>query len=518
MHPQHRSKGSRPLLDPRPRSVFSRSHSDLSQHTLPATYYRQLFYSKVGAPIQKKFAALYEYHKLDPRQVLLMLDWSQDDISSLERRVGPICPADWEFTQFLLGVHRACVKETMQKLAEAYPGPEGFRGVHDLLRQHRPTTDVGKSLYDDARTALVRCHAEAIVARLDEWCDNLMRQEVTAFVTRVDPLEVDADGCYAMHGAVILSQMVQQQAEHAAQYVDANIMACVLRDSVEVLVRIQAQWPVVLDAQLDLHLRNQSTAPGLVESVIALANDQAKGVDFATRLEQRFATSGARDDSSSSQPSNAERFTQLRSRFTKTREHCLRFVTALVAHDIKSATKQLFTSIWAGSAATGSSSPMAQVLETTRDYMDDCYQRMRRTLFAQLAGMVLDEVLILYLGRLVRAKKLRGESVQRIRADVDALRDMFAVWLPAQDVLRRLAVMDPIIGMLSVSKHLVSLEFWSFAKVQGPNLAFVEALLRARDDLDWVDATKIMQSLKKKAEDDLPAPGERFDIARSFCF
>lgn len=58
---------------------------------------------------------------------------------------------------------------------------------------------------------------------------------------------------------------------------------------------------------------------------------------------------------------------------------------------------------------------------------------------------------------------------------------------------------------------MVFLPYWTFAKAHGPNLAFLDALLRARDDMDKADAVSLMESAKRKVKQegmpDIPESG-----------
>jgi hypothetical protein len=58
-----------------------------------------------------------------------------------------------------------------------------------------------------------------------------------------------------------------------------------------------------------------------------------------------------------------------------------------------------------------------------------------------------------------------------------------------------------VLVLLKVSKSLVLLLFWSFVKVHGPNLRFVECLMKACGDLDWSSVNEVMNSTKCKVKD-----------------
>ena len=59
-----------------------------------------------------------------------------------------------------------------------------------------------------------------------------------------------------------------------------------------------------------------------------------------------------------------------------------------------------------------------------------------------------------------------------------------------------------ILSLLEASKSLVFLSYWSFAKVHGPNIPFVESLMKARGDLDRSDVSEVMESVKRKVKEE----------------
>ncbi len=53
-------------------------------------------------------------------------------------------------------------------------------------------------------------------------------------------------------------------------------------------------------------------------------------------------------------------------------------------------------------------------------------------------------------------------------------------------------------ALVTASSTMAFLSYWTFAKAHGPQLALVEHVLRARDDLERSDVQAIMESAKRK--------------------
>ena len=78
----------------------------------------------------------------------------------------------------------------------------------------------------------------------------------------------------------------------------------------------------------------------------------------------------------------------------------------------------------------------------------------------------------------------------------------FAAFKKPKELEGLFEVLEMIVSMLEASKSLVFLSYWSFAKVHGPNIAFVENLMKARGDLDRTAVGEVMESIKRKVKDE----------------
>ena len=80
--------------------------------------------------------------------------------------------------------------------------------------------------------------------------------------------------------------------------------------------------------------------------------------------------------------------------------------------------------------------------------------------------------------------------------------EFFATHKPAQDLENNFEVLQMVVSMLSASSSMVFMDYWTFAKIHGPNLPFVEAIIKARDDFDRPQVNEIMETLKRKVKEE----------------
>jgi len=93
-------------------------------------------------------------------------------------------------------------------------------------------------------------------------------------------------------------------------------------------------------------------------------------------------------------------------------------------------------------------------------------------------------------------------AADRIREDIGEAFAVFSKLKPAKEIEEQFDVIEMILSLLTASKSLVFLSYWPFAKKHGPNLQFVEALMKARDDLDRSAVNEVMESIKRKVKED----------------
>jgi len=146
---------------------------------------------------------------------------------------------------------------------------------------------------------------------------------------------------------------------------------------------------------------------------------------------------------------------------------------------------------------------MTQVMDTMEDHTADYNSYLSPTLFELLIADLLDMFTVTYLTALANAHKLRlPAATGRIRADIDAAFRFFGAYKKSQERQGDFEVVEMILSMLEASKSMVFLSHWSFAKVHGPNVAFVGSLMKCRGDLDRSAVSEVMDGAKRKVKEE----------------
>lgn len=400
-------------------------------------------------------------------------------------------------------------------------------------------------LLDGREASLVDDYFALISQRMDEWTANLMKTEVADFCSRAHPPEIsDADGLYGMQGAVILFQMLNQQVDLALESNQAAVLARVVDEAGRVIRGVQQQWLKILDQEYRKKATDPADfAPGLDLYITALANDQIKSADFTEALNSRLEPLV----SAKYKSVIADQLNVAMDGYLDVAKRCVQILIDLVFDDLRPATKAFMTAGWYSSSTPGqpgqpgTAAAMEQVVETLKDYMTDFQEQLNPNLFDLLIEDVLDTFVLAYLTAIRRSSKLRiPQACDRMRKDIDLAFAFFLQYKPKQELASYFDVLESVLTLMSASKMMVFLDvrstcslvssvrvpansdltrppppqYWPFRKKYGPALAFTEALMKARDDLDRSAVNEIMESVRRKVASeklDEPDPPSIFD-------
>jgi exocyst complex component 3 len=474
--------------------------------------YRHKLLDAMTASIRASFDRHYEENQYDLLGFIENLGWIYKDIIRIKDDVEPLFPEDYEITPYLVKAYHKALNDTIRKIVDSAPEAKVLLELHAWIKEYRqsmkelkiPPAWLQPPLLDGKSQDLIEDYVKLIVTKLDEWTANLMAQETAKFQWRSNEPEQIDDGQFGMEGVVDFFQLVNQQCDLALDSNQGAVLARVVSESAKVMARVQADWLRIVadESRFQVEKKPEEVLGGLVEYVIALANDQLKSADYVEALSSRLEplVSAKYKEVISSQLNAAI------DGYLDVAKKCTSSLVEFVFNDLRVATKALIGPQWYTDQL------MPQIIETMRDYMSDYQAHLNPSIFDILVEDLLDTLLIAYLTALRRApaRSLRMPSaIQRIKSDISQAFDFFVQYKASSDLEQNFEIMDQIVSMLSASSQMVFMDYWTFAKIHGPQLPFVEALMRARDDLDRVAVGEIMEMLRRKVrEEDILDPPE----------
>ncbi|KAF7794440.1 hypothetical protein EIP86_005574 [Pleurotus ostreatoroseus] len=465
-------------------------------------HYRSKLQKCIIESIKTRFADAYAKGNEDPSAFLDNSLWIYQDLMRIEEEVVPCFPADYNIHALYVREYHRALDALLKKMVSTEPEASVLLALHEWIKEYKknmkelgiPQELMDPPLLGGSEQGLIDDYLKLIIKKLDEWSNNLMKTEIEAFTTRSEQPEVDNDGLYGMQGSVILFQMVNQQVDSAMDSGQGVILARVVEEVSRKMRSIQDQWTRLLDAEFKKHTESKpdEVTGGLVEYCIALSNDMVKSADFAEALSARIEPLV----SEKYRATIHDRLNDAIDGYLDVTKKCNQVLIDIVWNDLKPATKQLFQPPWYDGV-------LAQIVETMRDYFIDYQAYLNQSLFEVLIEDLVDSFLVTYITALANAPKLKiPAATERIKDDISEAFKFFAAFKKPKELEGLFEVLEMIVSMLEASKSLVFLSYWSFAKVHGPNIAFVENLMKARGDLDRTAVGEVMESIKRKVKDE----------------
>ena len=467
--------------------------------------YRHKFLDTLTASVKSAFDNHLVKNEMDMLGFIDGLGFIYKDIIRIKDDVVPLFPPDYEIFSQLVKTYHRLLNETLRKVVESAPEAKVLLELHAWIKDYRgsmkeleiPAAWLQPPLLDGKSQELIEDYVRLIVTKLDEWTVNLMKEETAKFTWRTKEPEQSEDGQFGMEGVVDFFQIVNQQCDLALDSNQGAVLGRVVTECSKVMRRSQTEWLQVVasESRAQVEKKAEEVPGGLVEYVIALANDQLKSADYAEALSARL------------EPLVSEKYKAVISQglneaidgYLDVAKQCTSSLVAFVFNDVKTATARLITPGWYTEGL------MPQIIETMRDYMSDYQAHLNPSIFEILVEDLLDAFLIAYLTALRRApsRSLRmPTALQLIKSDMESAFEFFATHKPAQDLEANFEVLQMVVSMLSASSSMVFMDYWTFAKTHGPNLAFVEAIMKARDDFDRVQVNEIMDTLRRKVKEE----------------
>ena len=464
-------------------------------------HYRSKIMKAITQSIHDKMEEAWRQQEDNPIEFLNNLTWLYQDLIRVESDVTPCFPKDYEIYNLYLRENHKALNTVVKRIAALKSDASILLTLFEWLKEYKsnmeelnvPPELLDPPLLDGKDQLLIEDYVKLIISKLDEWSANLMKTEVTEFTQRKEPPELDSDNLYSMQGGVILFQMVNQQVDLATESGQGAILAQVVGEVNRVMRGMQEQWVKVVETEFKKQVdKPEEIVGGLVEYCLALANDQIKSADFAeallARLEQLV--------SEKYRIPISERLNDAIDGYLDVAKKCMQTLIDIVFNDLKPAIKNLFQAPWYEGITS-------QIIETMRDYMNDYQSYLNSALLELLVEDMMDAFIAAYLNALANAPKLKmPAAAQRMKDDIQEVCSLFSSISAPQEVERRFEVLEMVLSMLEASKDIAFLSFWSFAKVHGPNIAFVEGLMKARSDFDRSAVSEVMDSIKRKVKDD----------------
>ncbi|KAI9644270.1 SNARE-binding exocyst subunit S6 [Ciborinia camelliae] len=470
--------------------------------------YKEKFLMAIKLKAEGDIEGTKEMFLEDPSKLEKGLRWFFNDLNAVKQGMVPLMPRKWKILKtygkiyhqlmhdFLIGMIDDPSTSSANMLA-ILNWPEKYYTKMNKLGFRKD--ELQPEVLDGRETELVRDFRQLIIKFLDQWLDRIFKTEKKDFDERnVDGSNLDQDeyGYFRTKNLVDMWRMLREQVDAAGNSQRMDVTEGVVDIMIVRLKTRQQIWQEILDTEAAKYFNATTELEGfqaLQDWLVATANDQIACIDedenagrvgYLTSFRQKFeplvsTTYLERVDIE---------LANLTDGYLDLSTHCMtKFTTLIFAVDFKAVMPDFFTPKWYTNTA------MKQMIVTFEEYLNDYRNVLHPTLLDIFIEELAFELLKQYLScvRNKGAKFKRNEPFRdKIFNDVATVLGFFdsnpifteEVRINIKDKWR---VTQSFLLLLECEKAAVpdaveafKREFWDLG------LAWVEAVLRARDDFD----------------------------------
>ncbi|CAA21114.2 exocyst complex subunit Exo3 [Schizosaccharomyces pombe] len=419
----------------------------------------------------------------------LNLDFIFEDLKVAFYVLPDLTPPSYNIAKTFASIYQECLVGLVTKAVSLDTPAAVYLYLINFHREYRKffeenapfsVDEVEPGLEDGKDGILVREYTRLFTQKIREWSDKLFQSSVDTFMKRESEPELDSDGNYGLQGTIIFFQMITQQINIISHTNNSDVVGIVLSSIMYIMQSMQDQWKSVMRSELSQQLSGnpESVPPGLMEYLLAVANDNLKCAGFMDNtLLNTFELI------------TSEREEDLREAFGKTVDGYILIsdigvsqIVAIISNDVKPALTSLFQPNWY------QSSNMKLIVDTFRDYIVDCIEHMVPGLFDVFLLEASNALTISYLRSIFNKNACfdGDNAIQQIRSDIALAIRVFGEYMAAEHLRSTFEPIEKLLlGMLDADVETVS-EYFHLLKEAywDAPLSLVEAVLQNRTDLE----------------------------------
>lgn len=401
--------------------------------------YLEKFLDAVKQSIAALFDGCWEAFEGDSDNILDNLVWIYSDLDLVRDELVKCVPSRWniydKYVEYYHGELYILLNKMLAKDPNALTILKILNYVSDYYTTMAKELDIPKSqlqsppLLDGQESKLYDEYLNLIVMKLRQWYASLASTEHISFIERGIPPDMDADKFLGLQGGEqIIFTMLSQQIDVAAESGQARILVSTIEECGSILRTRQQKWESVMQTEVAKQLADQEVPGGLVEYLIALANDQIKAADYAEALSgktSQLVSKKYRTQVISTWDMVSDSFITLA-------KSCIAGLISIIFNDLTKPFSTLFV-ISDSSWTKGKS--VKQISDTIVEYISDTRVHLNPIIFDVFMDDLLDETILKYLGGLLNESVNIGsdKAIERIKKDIEVLYVMFAQNYPSSE-------------------------------------------------------------------------------------
>ncbi|CAG8563197.1 3818_t:CDS:2 [Acaulospora morrowiae] len=464
--------------------------------------YRKQFLIKLRDTVTEMFEIALNKVKEFPSQLIDQLEFVYRDLKLVKEHIALQFPAHYNITCFfVLAYHenvRFWLDVVLQGELDAGSKLRLIRWVRQyysiVVNEMQVSRDLLEpQLLDGQEQALVDDYLSLMRGKFQEWKSNLLESDIREFKQRIEEPNKDPNKMFGLTGSPILINMINQQIDVAIESTHEKILADVITEGCQVMRDVQEAWNRTLKSELASFLENKEELPGgLLEYIIALANDQLHFADFADELTKSLTPALL-----------GEHFVRIKKDLLSVMDGYLHFsidvidsILSIIFDDLKEPFRKLHSS-----TTRNKVDHMEVIVVTLKDYTDECQMHLKPYLFNKLMSLMAQRFVIAY----IQSMGNRGSRycmpgcLERMHQDVLVAQKYFGMYLRPNELERQFDPITKIHNFISTTQEMVHLDYHALKKSYGDvPRRFLKVILSKRDDLGLLQLKNISKIIKAK--------------------
>ena len=262
--------------------------------------FRIKFFDIIREQINQDIKRIYFEQDKDLCAVLNAFNSVIDVLTFVHDELVLLFPARYNIFHFYVLEYHRSIYNTLNTMTEEEMEPATvltlIKWVRDYYESMSSRLDVGEDLLepkllDGKEDEYMASYVTLARGKLTEWLKNILSNETTDFLDRKVPPEMDTSGQYLLTGSVIAFQMFNQQLDVVATTSKGQLLSEIVKECCVVMTEFQNAWIKIIDLEFNKFIQKSNDLnEGLVEYLIALANDCMRSTEFSDTISKRLET------------------------------------------------------------------------------------------------------------------------------------------------------------------------------------------------------------------------------------
>lgn len=260
--------------------------------------FRIKFFDIIREQINQEVRKIYNDQEKEMIPVLEEFNTIIDKLIFIHDEVTPIFPRRYNIFHFYVLEYHRSIYNILNTMTEGEMEPASLLTLIKWVREYYDNVNsrLGVSedllepkLLDGREEEYMSSYVTLARGKLTEWLKNILHSETADFLERKVPPEMDTSGQFLLTGSVIAFQMFNQQLDVVASSSRGHLLSEIVRECCVVMNEFQSAWIKIIDLEYNKFTQKSNDLnEGLVEYLIALANDCMRSTEFSDTISTRL--------------------------------------------------------------------------------------------------------------------------------------------------------------------------------------------------------------------------------------